>query len=395
MSGFYIKELTASLIHSKLRTLFALLGIVFGVSSVVLIVSAIEGSNLQANRVIKKLGPDSVLIISGSIGSGPQGRTKRLSISDFEEIKKLEGIFALTYGVVKIGKVSSGETSKFSAIFGVGEDWLTSWNYRIEIGRGFSYKDFEELKKVAVVGHDVSDFFFPGENPVGKTILVGKTPFKIIGVYHRKGKTPNGHNLDDRVFTPYPVFDRVVEKTFGRLSIIRFRVVDISNYWKTVKEVRRILLGRHDEDEFTIITPVVVRKFLSMMSASFALFLGVASTTALIVGGFVLSSIFYINVYVRQWEIGLRRAMGATKRSILLRILAESITVALLALVPGGAIGFFAVKYVLPLLNVPPVYPVKAMVVSALFSLGVCLFAGYFPAKRASSLNPVDALRKA
>ena len=395
MSGFYIKELTASLIHSKLRTLFALLGIVFGVSSVVLIVSAIEGSNLQANRVIKKLGPDSVLIISGSIGSGPQGRTKRLSISDFEEIKKLEGIFALTYGVVKIGEVSSGETSKFSAIFGVGEDWLTSWNYRIEIGRGFSYKDFEELKKVAVVGHDVSDFFFPGENPVGKTILVGKTPFKIIGVYHRKGKTPNGHNLDDRVFTPYPVFDRVVERTFGRLSIIRFRVVDISNYWKTVKEVRRILLGRHDEDEFTIITPVVVRKFLSMMSASFALFLGVASTTALIVGGFVLSSIFYINVYVRQWEIGLRRAMGATKRSILLRILAESITVALLALVPGGAIGFFAVKYVLPLLNVPPVYPVKAMVVSALFSLGVCLFAGYFPAKRASSLNPVDALRKA
>jgi putative ABC transport system permease protein len=304
MSGFYIKELTASLIHSKLRTLFALLGIVFGVSSVVLIVSAIEGSNLQANRVIKKLGPDSVLIISGSIGSGPQGRTKRLSISDFEEIKKLEGIFALTYGVVKIGKVSSGETSKFSAIFGVGEDWLTSWNYRIEIGRGFSPEDFEELKKVAVVGHDVSDFFFPGENPVGKTILVGKTPFKIIGVYHRKGKTPNGHNLDDRVFTPYPVFDRVVEKTFGRLSIIRFRVVDISNYWKTVKEVRRILLGRHDEDEFTIITPVVVRKFLSMMSASFALFLGVASTTALIVGGFVLSSIFYINVYVRQWEIG-------------------------------------------------------------------------------------------
>ncbi len=87
--------------------------------------------------------------------------------------------------------------------------------------------------------------------------------------------------------------------------------------------------------------------------------------------------------------------MGATQRSILLRILAESITVALLALVPGGAIGFFAVKYVLPLLNVPPVYPVKAMVVSALFSLGVCLFAGYFPAKRASSLNPVDALRKA
>jgi putative ABC transport system permease protein len=168
----------------------------------------------------------------------------------------------------------------------------------------------------------------------------------------------------------------------------------MEDYDRIVKETKEILLKRHSPDDFTVITPLVVRKFLSMLSATFALFLGVASTTALIVGGFVLSSIFYINVYTRQWEIGLRRALGATKRAVLFRILFESLLIALFALIPGSVLGFTAVKFILPLLNIPLVYPVKAFVVSAIFSVVVCLFAAYFPAKKASSFEPVYALRR-
>jgi len=394
MIRLYLRDLIFSLLYSKVRTLFALLGIIFGVSSVVLIVSAIEGSNLQANRVIKKLGPDSVLIISGSIGKGPRGLVRNLSLSDVKEIGRLEGIFALTYGIVRPMTVSSTQLSKFSSVFGVGENWLISWDYKIELGRGFTEEDFKEMRKVAVVGHDVSDFLFPGENPIGKTLLIGRTPFRIIGVYHKKGKTPNGHNLDNRVFIPYRVFDRVVDKTFNRVSVIRFRVLSMSDYDRVVKETKEILLKHHKPDDFTLITPLVVRKFLSMLSATFALFLGVASTTALVVGGFVLSSIFYINVYTRQWEIGLRRALGATKRAVLLRILLESLVIAIVAVIPGSLLGFAAVKFILPLLNVPVVYPVKAFIISAIFSIAVCLFAAYFPAKKASSFEPVYALRR-
>ena len=394
MVGLYLRDIICSLLHNKVRTVFALLGIVFGVSSVVLIVSAIEGSNLQANRVIKKLGSDSVLIVSGSIGKGPRGSVKNLELSDVKEIGRLEGIFALTYGIFKVTTVSGGRLSKISSVFGVGRNWLISWDYRIELGRGFTEEDFKEMKKVAVVGHDVSDFLFPGENPVGKTLLIGRTPFRIIGVYRRKGKTPNGHNLDNRVFIPYEVFDRVVDKTYGKVSVIRFRVLSMSDYSRLVKEVKAILLKRHKPDDFTLITPLVVRKFLSMLSATFALFLGIASTTALIVGGFVLSSIFYINVYTRRWEIGLRRALGATKRAVLVRILLESLVIALSAVIPGSLLGFAAVKFLLPLLNVPVVYPVKALIVSAVFSVAVCLFAAYFPAKKASLFEPVSALRR-
>ncbi|ADY73054.1 protein of unknown function DUF214 [Desulfurobacterium thermolithotrophum DSM 11699] len=393
MMSFFVKDLILSLFYSKTRTFFALLGIVFGVSSVVLIVSAIEGSNLQANRVIKKLGPDSVLIVSGSIGSGPRGRTNNLELKDVKKISHLEGIFALTYGIVKPMMISNIQTSKFSAVFGVGKNWLLSWDYKIEMGRGFTLNDLKNLRKVAVVGHDVSDFFYPGQNPIGKIILIGKTPFKIIGVYKRKGKTPNGHNLDNRVFIPYRVFDKVVEKTFNRVSIIRFRVLDISQYEKIVKETRQILLKNHKPDDFTIITPVVVKKFLSMLSASFALFLGIASTTALVVGGFVLSSIFYINVYVRQWEIGLRRALGATKKAVLLRILFESVVISVVAAFIGSFVGYLAVHYILPLLNVPVVYPVKAFFLATIFSIIVGLLAAYFPAKKASLFEPVKALK--
>jgi len=394
MRGFIFKDLLLSLLHNKLRTLFALLGVLFGVVSLVLIVAAIEGSSLLANRVIEKLGPDSVLIISGSIKKGPRSGFQNLTLEDVKEIGKLEGIFALTYGVVKPMTVSDVSNSKFTSVFGVGENWLLSWNYRVEEGRGFTESDFKNLRKVAVIGHDVADFFWPGESPIGKIILIGKVPFKVIGLYAKKGKTPNGHNLDDRVFIPFPVFDRLVEKTYGHISIIRFRVFNMAEYNQIVKETRQILLKRHKPDEFMIITPVVVKKFLSMLSATLAFFLGIASTTALVVGGFVLSSIFYINIYVRQWEIGLRRALGATKGDILKRFLYEAVVIALLASLLGNVLGYFAIKFILPLLNIPVVYPVEAFVVATLFTLGVCLFAVYFPARKASSFEPVSALRR-
>jgi len=395
MLRLFLKELILSLLHSKLRTLFAVLGIVFGVVSLVLIVAAIRGSSLQADRIIKKLGPDSVLIVSGSVRKGPRSGFMNLTLDDVKEIGKLEGIFALTYGVVKpMVSVSNLSQSKFTSVFGVGPNWLISWDYKIEVGRGFTYEDFKNLRKVAVVGHDVSDFLWPNQNPIGKTILVGKIPFRVIGVYRKKGKTPNGHNLDNRVFVPFPVFDRVVEKTYGHISLIRFRVLNLKDYDKIVSEVKRILLKRHRPGDFMVITPVVVKKFLSMMSATLALFLGVASVTALVVGGFVLSSIFYINIYVRQWEIGLRKALGAPKRAILFRILSEAVVISVISSLLGLSIGYFSVKFILPLLKIPVVYPVEAFLVSILFSLLVCLLAVYFPAKRAASFEPVKALRR-
>jgi len=389
-----VKEVLLSLLHNKVRTAFAVLGILFGVVSLILIVAAIEGSSLQAKKVIEKLGPDSVLIVSGSIEKGPRSSFQNLTLKDVKEIGKLEGIFALTYGIVKPTMISSSQNAKFSSVFGVGRNWLVSWNYKIEEGRGFTKEDFQELRKVAVVGHDVSDFFWPGQSPIGKVILVGKTPLRVIGVYKRKGKTPNGHNLDNRVFIPYGVFDKTIEKTYGKVSVIRFRVLNMKDYDRLVEETRKILLRNHKPGEFMIITPVVVKKFLSMLSATLALFLGLASLTALVVGGFVLSSIFYVNVFVREWEVGLRRALGATKWEVMAQILGEAAVIGVISSFLGAVIGALSIRWLLPSLNIPVVYPVKAFIVAPIFSLMVSLFAVYFPAKRAAEFEPVKALRK-
>ena len=395
MNGLYIKDLINSLYHNKVRTLFALLGIVMGVASLVLIVAAIQGSTLRARKVIEALGPDSIFIVSGRMGAGPRMRTMVLSMKDVREIGRLEGIFALTYGLVKPIRVSSGKFSKNTTSFGVGPNWITSWNYKLDIGRDFTPDDYKNFKKVCIIGWDVADFLFPGEDPIGKTILVGKTPFKVIAVFKRRGKTPQGRNIDNRIFIPYPIYKKVVMPLKeDNISLIRLRVLNMDEYNLILKEVKDILSKRHDiNKDLTIITPSLVKKVLSMISASLSMFLGLASVTALVVGGFVLSSIFYINIYVRKWEIGLRRAMGATKQDILIRIMAESVVIALIGAVIGTVIGLISVKFVLPLLSIPVVYPVEAFIIAVLFSLIVCLIASYTPAKKAAEFEPVESLR--
>ena len=391
--NLFLKDVLNALTFSKVRTAFSLLGIIMGISSLVLIVSAIDGSTLRAKKVISKLGPDSVLILSGSIKSGPRRRMRNLTFEDVKQISKIDSTLAITYGLIKFERVKGGGSSKLTVIFGVGRNWINSWDYKMDMGRDFTESDFENFSKVCIVGHDVSDFLFPNENPVGKTLIIGKTPFRIVGVYERRGKTPNGHNLDDRVFIPITVYRKVIEPEYRYVTLIRFRVLPSADYGETVKEARRILLKNHSPDEFTIITPTVVKRFLSMMSASLSLFLGVASLTALVVGGFVLSSIFYINIYVRKWEIGLRRALGATKSDIKRRIILESVAICIFGAAAGTVIGFASVRLLLPLLSIPVVYPKSALIIAPLFSVAVGVLASYSPARKASEFEPIESLR--
>ncbi|WP_297446151.1 ABC transporter permease [Desulfurobacterium sp.] len=395
MNGLYFKDLFSSLYHNKVRTAFALLGIVMGVASLVLIVAAIQGSTLRARKIIQKLGPDSIFIVSGKMGAGPRHRTMTLTMEDVREISRLEGIFALTYGLIKPVRISAGKYAKTTTSFGVGPNWITSWNYHIDVGRDFTPNDFKNFRKVCIVGWDVANFLFPNQNPIGKVVIVEKTPFRIVGVYKRRGKTPQGRNMDDRIFIPYPIYKKVVfPLKEDYISLIRFRVRNMDEYNLILKETKQILSRRHNiKTELTIITPSLVKKVLSMISASLSMFLGLASITALVVGGFVLSSIFYINIYVRQWEIGLRRAMGATKRDILIRIMAESVVIAILGAIIGTAVGLLGVKIVLPLLSIPVVYPVEAFILAVAFSIAVGLIASYAPAKKAAEFEPVESLR--
>ncbi|WP_456486022.1 ABC transporter permease [Hydrogenimonas sp.] len=395
MARFYLHDLIAFLLFYKGRSLFALLGIVLGIASLVFIVAAIEGSRLKADRIIGMLGSDTILIRS-SFGSRISFRhiPMKLTMEHYRKIGTIEGVRSVDYFYVKKMIVARGGFSKYLMVEGFTPGTLEHFGYESEWGRFFQSKDFKNFAKVVVVGHDIVDEFFSGKNPIGKTLLIGKIPFRVIGVYKRKGKSPRGTSMDERIMMPVPTYRKFIQAEYGKLFAIVAKVSPQADYDRVVGDVKNILNRTLKPDDYFLITPEVIRKFLSMLSASLGIFLGIASLTALFVSGFVLSNIFLINNRIRAWEIGLRRALGATKRQILVRILLEASVIAIAGAFLGTLAGFASVKYILPLLQIPVVYPLESFFVAILFSMTVALVAAWSPAKEAAAMDPLEALRR-
>ncbi len=395
MVRFYLRDTFSFLLFYKGRTLFALLGIILGIASLVFIVAAIEGSQLKARRIINMLGSDTILIRS-SFGSRISFRhiPMKLTIKQYRAIERIEGISSVDYFYVKKMDVVRGGFSKNLLVEGFTPGTLKHFSYEPKWGRFFLPKDFSHFAKVVVVGMDIVDEFFHGKNPLGKTIFIGKIPFKVIGVYKRKGKSPRGTSMDERIMMPVPTYRKFIQPQYQKIFAMVVKVAPGVDYERVLRDIKTILNRSLRPDDYFLITPQVIKKFLSMLSASLALFLGIASFTALFVSGFVLSNIFLINNRIRAWEIGLRRALGATREDILHRILFEASIIALLGALVGTLFGFLAVDHILPLLEIPKVYPLEAFFIATLFSLAVALFAAYAPAKEAARMDPLQALRR-
>ncbi len=395
MVAFYLHDLVAFLRYYWGRTLFALTGIVLGIASLVFIVAAIEGSQQKAEHIIDMLGSNTILIRS-SFGGKISFRhiPMKLTMAQFRQIEAIDGVGSADYFYVKNLTVGRGSSVKTLMVEGMTLTTLSDFGYKAEWGRFFLPQDFTRLAKVIVVGHDIVDEFYGGNNPIGESLMIGKTPYRIIGVYKRKGKSPRGTSMDERIMMPVSTYRKFVQPEYRKLFAIVAKVRPGADYDRVVSDVKRILNRSLSPDDYFLITPEVIRKFLSMMSASLGLFLGIASFTALFVSGFVLSNIFFINNRIRAWEIGLRRALGATRRQIVIRILSEASIIAVVGAIAGTAAGFLSVRYILPLLEIPQVYPWKSFLIAVIFSLAVAWVSAWKPAKEAAGLNPLESLRR-
>ncbi|WP_201352621.1 ABC transporter permease [Hydrogenimonas urashimensis] len=395
MVGFYLHDLTAFLRFYWGRTLFALAGIVLGIASLVFIVAAIEGSQLKAERIIAMLGSDTILIRS-SFGSKISFRRipMKLTMEQYRQIAAIEGIRSVDYFYVKKVTVAHGGISKSLMVEGETLGTLKNFGYEADWGRFFLPVDYTAFKKVIVIGHDIVDEFFDGKNPVGNLLMIGKIPYRIVGVYKRKGKSPHGTSMDERIMMPVSTYRKFVQPEYRKLFAIVAKVGSGADYELVLADVKRVLNRTVKPEDYFLITPEVIKKFLSMLSASLGIFLGVASFTALFVSGFVLSNIFLINNRIRAWEIGLRRALGATRRQILLRILLEASVIAVTGALLGVVAGFLGVRYILPIIDIPRVYPSISFFIGVFFALIVALVAAWSPAKEAAGMDPMEALRR-
>jgi len=388
-----------SLSNHKIRSLLTTLGIIIGVISIIAVMSIGEGAKARVNQTIEKLGSNFIIVL----GSSPKHLSQRgglaptLKEADYEAIKaECDDIAFISPAVMQPTKAVS-ETSNWQTIVaGVNQDYITVRNWKLKEGRFFTEHDITANHRLAVVGAVSARELFGTTNPIGKMIRIKKLPFKIIGVLTELGKTPDGRDQDDIIFAPVTTVQR---KLMGKTTYSAFLLSTKTKERMdaTASLIRSILRQKHhlcrtDEDDFTFFTQNDISQASDAASSVLNLLLLIIASISLIVGGIGIMNIMLVSVKERTKEIGIRMALGAKKRAILLQFILEAITICLAGGIVGASFGIGVSKIIGFVLGWPIFISKTALNLSLGSSVLIGLFFGYYPAYKASQLNPVEAL---
>jgi putative ABC transport system permease protein len=397
-----IKESFKGLGRNKTRTFLMMLGIIIGITTLTIIVSAILGAKSDVMGKVAKFGVDQISINAGAgkiIGVPQDTPVTTLKLEDAEailsEVKNIKSMApSLNTRALPI-KSSNGNTE--ANIQASTPQWAEVWDTRAVAGEFITDEDLSTMARVAVIGQTVAKELFGSEDPMGKQIRIRELPFTVKGVLQTKGTSPSGQDMDNRIIIPLTTGQK---RLLNRDHIGTIKVVlrDPSKMAQTVEEIRHLLRERHNlqtgvADDFTFITPKQVTDVATQVSTALSLFLIVISAISLVVGGIVVGNIMLISVGERKREIGLRRALGARKKDILAQFLFESIAVTVSGGLAGVILGLAGGKLLSFFTKLSMVVSWEPFVLAFLFSGLVGVLAGISPAKRAASLDPVEALR--
>jgi len=398
-------KITFQSIHAiwafKLRTVFCLISVALGIASITVIVAATEGAYQKAFEIVGRFGPDALLVFGGGEEARATGqRQKTITLDDIDAVKQS---FYSAYLVVPMTsmrdiQVSYKDKKYQTLIVGSTSDYSQVWTWPVMQGSDFTGEDVKGLRNVGLIGQFLAAELFGDEDPVGKTILVRRIPVQIVGVLSERGTTPTGNRLDDRVIMPITTIMRKLQNETKYVSAMRIRFLDQQNLYTYVDEMRSFLRKRHrlhqeEPDDFTIISPREIVKFLVALTGSLVAFLGVTGLIALIVAGFVLANLFLLSVRERTKEIGIRRATGAKKRDILIQFLGESVLITTLGGLCGFLLALVAERLLMSIAQFPIHFSWKAFVIGLLLSWAVGIGFGLQPANRAANLKPIEAIK--
>jgi putative ABC transport system permease protein len=385
----------------KLRTLFCLLSVSLGIASISVIVAATEGAYKKALEIVDRFGPDAILVFGGGEEARATGeRMKTITLDDIEAVRQA---FFSAYVVVPMTAmrevtVSYRDKKYQTLIVGSTSDYSRVWTWPVVQGSDFTDEDVKGLRNVGLIGQFLARELFGEVDPVGKNVLVRRIPVQIVGVLSERGTTPAGDRLDDRMIIPITTLMRKLQNETTYVSALRMRFYDQKNLDTYVEEVRSFLRERHkipqgEPDDFTIISPKEIIKFLVALTGSLVIFLGVTGVISLVIAGFVLANLFLLSVRERTREIGIRRAAGAKKKDILLQFLGESVVITTLGGIIGLALALLSSKLLMYIAQFPIYFSWKAFAVGILLSWIVGIGFGMQPANRAANLKPIEAIR--
>ena len=391
-----------AILLNKTRTLLTMLGIIIGVGSVITMLAIGEGSKKSIKENISKMGTNMLNIRPGAgMFGGVRNNTdmQSLKMTDYLALRNEAKLLKYVTPVVSgNGQAIVGANNWPTSIYGVNTEYLPIREWAVEEGSMFGQDEIDNLSKVAVIGRTIQKNLFPeGDSPIGQTIRFKNIPFKIIGILAAKGESNFGQDQDDIIIAPYTtVQKRVLAQTY--LQSIVASVITEDQSENAVNEVKTILERTHniaadEENNFNVFSQQELISTFSSTSEMLTILLVAIASISLIVGGIGIMNIMYVSVKERTKEIGLRMAIGAKGKDILAQFLIESVLISITGGVVGVVIGLLATYVVNAFIG----WPVSITFYSIVLSFLVCtitgVFFGWYPARKASDLEPITALR--
>lgn len=398
-----IKIALRALANNKLRGFLTMLGIIIGVASVITMLAIGQGSKKSIQAQISEMGSNMIMIQPGGDMFGGVRQSaedmETLKLADYESIvNDTRYVAAVSPSVNSSGQVVNGANNAPTTIYGISPDYMEIRRYEIKDGEMFTDQDIQTAAKVCVVGKTVVDNLFPGgENPVGKVIRFQKLPFRVVGVLKSKGYNSMGMDQDDLILAPYTTIQKKV-LAITHLQGINCSALKEEYTDQAIEEITEILRQNHrlkatDEDDFTIRSQQELSEMLTTTTDMMTMLLAAVAGISLLVGGIGIMNIMYVSVTERTREIGLRMSIGAKGIDILAQFLIESILIS----VTGGLIGVLLGIGAALLVNMVANFPIYIQPWSVILSFAVCtvtgVFFGWYPAKKAAQLDPIEAIR--
>ena len=388
---------------NKLRAFLTMLGIIIGVASVITMLAIGQGSKRSIQAQISEMGSNMIMIHPGGDRRGGvrQNSTdmQTLKLEDYESLKsEAQLLSAVSPSVNSSGQMIRGNHNTPTTIYGISEDHLTIRQLEIQDGEMFSEQEIKTAAKVCILGKTVIDELFPnGEDPVGKVVRFNSIPFTVVGTLVPKGYNSMGHDQDNIVLAPYTsVMKRILAVT--HLQGINASAIEEDLTDKAIEEVTAILRRNHklaegQQDNFRIHSQQELSEMMNSTTDMMTVLLGCVAGISLIVGGIGIMNIMYVSVTERTKEIGLRMSVGARGIDILSQFLIEAILIS----ITGGIIGVLVGAGCSYLVKIIVAWPIYIQPWSVILSFAVCtitgIFFGWYPAKKAADLDPIEAIR--